>query len=366
MMWFVCRTTYGENLSGLYGRFAGRVEVVRRRNGGNAGHTEILAGWADRTGVARGDRRKRSCWAVGRPRESARCPPDFSGFAAATKTYLPTVEAGAPGDRGAMMRNWRFRDLEFVALWESMHDEALPPPFAFTSRPHPYLDDRQQKHAAATTAWLRVGAGFREVLDVVARPDIWVMVRGFDGRDPDDPKGTLRIMAARRGQQGYVLDQLPGETIDHSGEFTVTECDPSILSEVIVDRLPKVGAGRTSEIVLTPRNWDRDNVDRSADRSLARASADVPGWHRAEEFLRLPVASTGSIEIGKDASRFGLCRRVDITVTWRDVIGDGRYGITEDKPMRAVAADRRRMAALIDRPMATVARSIEEQKRRLR
>ncbi|MGW5386492.1 ESX secretion-associated protein EspG [Nocardia sp. NPDC003963] len=261
-----------------------------------------------------------------------------------------------------MTRSWQFSDLEFVAIWETLRDVFLPAPFVFTARPHPHLDYERQKRDAGEVAWARVGDGFRTVLDAVARPDIRVMMRGFDGRRPTDPKDSLRVLAARRGHEGYLLTQLPGETIDHSGGYTVSECDPLSIAEAIVDELPAQDAGKISEVVLTQAdNW-RDEVDRSVGTSPVWAAAEEPVWHRSEEFLRLPVASIGLIEISQGNSRFGPRGRLAVVVGWRDVIGDGRYGIADGSPLRAVPADRRRMIALINEPIAKVVRAIKDER----
>lgn len=144
-----------------------------------------------------------------------------------------------------MSRTWEFGDLEFFVLWEEVDRDGLPSPLIFTSRTPGHDDFVLEK--ARTRQALRARADRRDIaefLEVLAFPDIRIVVDGWGGADPDDPAACVRLIGGRKGEQGFVVEQRPGETIWHSGGYVVTECRAVDLATEIVARMPAAPAGK--------------------------------------------------------------------------------------------------------------------------
>jgi len=261
-----------------------------------------------------------------------------------------------------MSHRWTFGDLEFVVLWDSVEEDFLPRPLVFTSRTplhEDYLRERAELHRRlqATT-----DPEVYEVLDVVARPDIRLVVRGVDAADQQNPKRSIRLLAARRGDRGYLLTQIPGETVNHSGGYTIAECDALDLAQVVVDQLPEQPAGDSARIAL-PTAADGDGaVDHSFGRSDLWDSFEDPSHHAADKFLQAPLDAIGRIEIAQGVSTFGPRGRKVRQVEWRDLLDDGRYLISGEKSPVAIGVDDKKMVSLINNEIAIVVRAIRDQR----
>ncbi|MGO4649489.1 ESX secretion-associated protein EspG [Nocardia sp. 2YAB30] len=261
-----------------------------------------------------------------------------------------------------MRRIWRFTDIEFVVLWQPLKEDFLPKPFVFTSRIPRYTDYLRELRETSERLGATMDPAFDDVLDVVARPDIRVVVRGVDGKNPQNPKGSIRLLAVRRGEQAYLLTQLPGETLGHSGGFTVAECDPLRLADAVVAELPAVAAGRQGEIVLVGGADAGDDTDYAYGRSQLWDPVEDMVHSRADRFLRSAVTSVGGIEISQGTSRFGPRGRVSRVLGWRDLDGDGRYAISADTPPVAVAADSKRLVTMINAQVVVIIRAIKDER----
>ncbi|MBF6211555.1 ESX secretion-associated protein EspG [Nocardia puris] len=263
-----------------------------------------------------------------------------------------------------MNRRWDFTDLEFVALWDGMREGSLPQPFSFISR----TEFRQDflRECARTRERLRDSEGHElaRIFEDIARPDIAVRIRGLRGPDAAEPANVVRLLAVRRGERGYVVSQSPGETVEHSGGFTVTEVGALSLADAVVSRLPEVGPGTHKHIVLpTPEEFadGRRDMDDSHESSPLWDSFEPSDAHRAESFLRSATRGMGTMTVDQGRSKFGPRGRVRRRLEWRDVVEDGRYVIVSGSPPFAAAADERRMIAAINTEIAAVVKSIKDE-----
>ncbi|MFQ6395304.1 ESX secretion-associated protein EspG [Nocardia sp. KC 131] len=244
-----------------------------------------------------------------------------------------------------MRRTWELTDLEFVAAWAAAGEEQLPQPLLYTLRTELLEDSERELRQAATQLRAKYGASLDPLLAALGQPDIRVAVHGRSPADPDNPKGQFRLHGCRLRGTGYLVTQLPGETIWHSGGYTITELDALELAKAIVDALPMVGPGRHRDIVLPEGEVDHGDVIRA----------------RARRFLALPAVMTGTISVIQGHSVYGPRGVRSRTMRWRDLVDDGRYVIT-GRPPAATGADARRMTAAINNAIAHVVTAIQEER----
>ncbi|NUS42324.1 MAG: ESX secretion-associated protein EspG [Mycobacteriaceae bacterium] len=244
-----------------------------------------------------------------------------------------------------MTSTWRLGDLEFVAAWEAMGEDLLPQPLFYRSRTESYEDAQREQRQALADYHARADERLAAALRAIARPDLKVEVSAENFSDLDDPKGPVRLLAARLGDNGYVVTQLPGETSRHSGGFTISECGALELAGVAVRGLPLVGAGRKPEIVLPS-----DGVDH---HPAVRA--------RAAGFRQAPVTHVGFIDVVQGSSAFGPRGITQRRIRWRDLVGDGRYVITGN-PAIAVGANTSAMVAAVNNAIAHVVSAIRDER----
>ncbi|MEV6323788.1 ESX secretion-associated protein EspG [Nocardia sp. NPDC051787] len=257
------------------------------------------------------------------------------------------------------MRSWHLTGLEFAALWEDMRESGqLPRPFIFTCRIPVYRDYLEAKRAAGAAVRDRLGGEFEEVLDVVARPDIRIVVNGVN-LAADGAK--TRVHAARRGSDGYLLEQVWGEPGEHGGEFIVREYGVVELGAAVVERIPDAEPGRLGAIDLSGRV--DEGMDHEYGQSLVSEPTEDQARYRAEQFLRAPVTTIGTIFVGQGVSRFGPRHAARRVLEWRDLRDDGRYVIAGQGHPMAFGVDARGLTARIDSELAEVVRAIKDERR---
>ncbi|MFE7741441.1 ESX secretion-associated protein EspG [Nocardia sp. NPDC057455] len=260
-----------------------------------------------------------------------------------------------------MTHTWKFTDLEFVVLWEDFGEVGLPRPFSFTSRT-PLWDDYLAEKARTRAALLASSTPARkEMLDDLYRPDIRLRVLGFDGRDYTNVANNVRLMAARRADRGYLVTQLPGETVGHSGGFAVTECAALELADAVVRALPEADSGKRADIVLADENEDQD-LDYGYGASAVHDSFQGSVHDRSADFRSAPAERFGFIDVIQAHSMFGPRGMTRHRLKWRDLVDDGRYLIDDGHPPVATAADGRRLVSMINARIAEVVRAIKDER----
>ncbi|MFE3542335.1 ESX secretion-associated protein EspG [Nocardia sp. NPDC059177] len=257
-----------------------------------------------------------------------------------------------------MTPTWEFTGDEFDALWFGIEAEDMPSPFIHTSEPRSADEAqfvRRRDWAAIQQRW---GHELDEIIDVLTRPDIRVIVRGYGGVTRiDDPARSVRMLAVRKGEVGYLVRQRPGRTIYHADGFEVTRHGALTLGDVIADQLPQVPAGRGQEIRLDEPGHDQ--LDHNYGRSLVQHYDDDAAV-RTMTFQQAPVDRGGFIDIEQGWSRFGPRGVVRLRLGWRDLTDDGRYVVVPGTPPVAVGADRRRVVSLVNAQIAEVVRAIRD------
>ncbi|WP_327112638.1 ESX secretion-associated protein EspG [Nocardia sp. NBC_01730] len=264
-----------------------------------------------------------------------------------------------------MNRTWKFTDIEFDALWSRTRADILPRPFVIVTD-IPYENDYQRELHRIREQWQFNGdPAFDQICADVLEPDLSLVVRGIDGQDPRNPKGSIRKLAVRRKDRGYLLTQLPGKTVAHSAGFTVTECDPLSLASVVVAELPEVAAGKHAQITL-PMPREGGEMDHSYDKSGLWDSFEDTNQRAAEWFESTVPTTRGAIGVFQGISIFGPRGRVSRWLQWRDLPDDGRYVIGADLPPVAEPADAKRFAAMINTEIVNVIRVIKDERKSAR
>ncbi|CAM4515545.1 ESX secretion-associated protein EspG [Nocardia ninae] len=260
-----------------------------------------------------------------------------------------------------MSRVWKFSDLEFAVLWGGEENAYLPRPLSFTSRT-PMWNDYMEERARTRDA-LRgtVDPRFDEVLAAIRQPDIRIEARGWDARDWTNTKASIRLLAARRGERGFLVTQLPGETVEHSSGFTVSECEAVQLADVVVDALPDAEPGKRADIALATQDYG-DEMDYGYGRSVVHDSFEGSVRDRATEFLATPAPCVGRIDVIQVQSIFGPRGTTRHRLKWRDLENDGRYLIDDSNPPVAMASDRKRLIAAVNTRIAEVVRAIKDER----
>ncbi|MEU0540336.1 ESX secretion-associated protein EspG [Nocardia sp. NPDC005978] len=253
-----------------------------------------------------------------------------------------------------MDRTWTFSDIEFVALWADLGEEFLPDPLMFTSRTE-WWDDHLANLARARESLRDRESELEDLPELtyaLRNPDLLVRVHGWDPRDIESGAASVRALGVLRGELGYLLTQLPGETYRHSGGFTAKEFPAARLAEELVVLLPDTAASRGRDIVLA-RPEHVELFDYAFGMSPAHETLEGGVIDRAADFLAAPATSRGTMEVVQGHSRFGPRGITRHQLEWRDVVDDGRYVIT-GYPSVAAPADRRRMVSTLQSHIAEV------------
>lgn len=257
-----------------------------------------------------------------------------------------------------MTPTWEFTGDEFEALWTGLEAEYMPEPFIHTSEPA----DAEEAEFARRQTWIeikqRYGHQLDELLDVLTQPDLRVIVRGYGGGARlTDPAWSVRMLAVRKGEVGYLVKQRPGRTLYHADGFEITRHGALTLGDVIADQLPAAPAGRGQEIRLDEPT--DEELDHSYGRSLVQHYDDDAAVQTLT-FQRAALDRDGFIDIEQGWSRFGPRGVVRLRLGWRDLTDDGRYVLVPGSPRVAVGADRRRLVSLVNGQIAEVVRAIRD------
>ncbi|NUS42455.1 MAG: hypothetical protein HOQ24_01980 [Mycobacteriaceae bacterium] len=217
---------------------------------------------------------------------------------------IPRQPAGLENQRQSEKhrRRWVIKDTELAVLWPPFGRRSLPAPFMMTSCGiRPYLGERVRMELRQ-----EMGDSLDRLSAALWLPDVRVAVNGWDIQDPIDPAGRLRALGVRRGPWSFLLRQLPGRTVHHSGPVEIVEQSELALARTVVETMPKVPTGTMGPV------W----MDRS--RPLQ--------WARAQRFLDAPRKRVGTIQVttGKDS--------VTHTLSWQDLVDDGRYVVAPATP----------------------------------
>jgi hypothetical protein len=259
-----------------------------------------------------------------------------------------------------MPRYWTLTPREFVVLWKDMREVLLPAPFTYLSDTKYLVDGERRNHETREHLRAVDNYGLGDVLDIVARADLRIILHAWDPRDPEDPDAHIRLHAVRRSDRTYLLQQLPGETIHHSGGFTITECSYLTVADLMVARLPERPAGRLTDLTLLRA---MEPVGDSG-QSQVRQPHEDPARIAAQQFTRAPEELTGAVEVRQGLVPLGPKYRAHAGFWVRDLIDDGRYIVTPGRPRMATGADSSRLVDRINSAVAEVIVAIKDQRSR--
>lgn len=259
-----------------------------------------------------------------------------------------------------MNRTWEFSDTEFVTRWMALSEGSLPKPLFALGRYESLEQANRDRRAIRARIAADPDKSFDGVLDIVARPEIRIVVDGQDHRVTDRREAWVRALGVRRGSRGFLLTQRPGETVLHSAGFVVEECEATDLADLIVGVLPEAKAGAGGDIELAGRHTELDYGYR---QPIVSDAYDEPLTDRSAQWLAAKVDTVGNITISQAESAFGPRGRQSYTVTWRDLDAEGRYVIADPAASVALAADRRRMVGLLNTHIAEIVKTIRDERR---
>ncbi|MGW5105796.1 ESX secretion-associated protein EspG [Nocardia sp. NPDC004123] len=224
---------------------------------------------------------------------------------------------------------WEFTDVEFKALCYRYRGGSLPSPLRFTSRTK-YQDDYERElyecHAKLDR---ELGPGFGAIFETVALPDIALIVHAWADGDFDNPNKRIRVHGARRDRRACLIVQAPGETVFHSGGFTMIECEPEELPALMVAYLPPTEEARGPAVTLVTEPPEPDPYGGSGG---AFDSFDDSVETRSIAFWNRPADLTGAIRVLQGRSKFGPRGMHQTTMIFRDMPADGRYLIEVGDP----------------------------------
>ncbi|WP_278264910.1 ESX secretion-associated protein EspG [Nocardia sp. AG03] len=250
-----------------------------------------------------------------------------------------------------------FTPVEFAAMWRELKEVGLPAPLTYRGPEQSFDESRRVERAAWQELRRGAGGALDQLVAALTEPDIRVVARGIDGREPQNPKRSLRVLAVRKGEDSFVVVQRPGETLSDAAGFTVTRHDAVSMGDAVAAVFPAATAGRRREFGL--HDATQTDLDFSYGRSLVHEDGDDTAT-RSREFANEPDELAGSIEIEQGWSRFGPRGVLRLHLVWRDVIDDGRYVIVPGTPARVVPVDRRGLVSLLNSQIAEIVRAIRD------
>lgn len=258
-----------------------------------------------------------------------------------------------------MSRSWTITDLEFFVACEELGAGAgIPEPMTFRSRTPLWEDFVREKSEVRARLRQPRNAEFTMAFRTLLRPDVRIVVEGWDDRDPERPDGYVRMLGARYAGFGYLVTQLPGETFAHSGGFTVAEFDAADLPDRIVAGLPEVNAGGQPELALVTLQAGAD-MDRFIGGAVVGESYEQGA--RSAAFLRCATTCKGRIDIIQGRSVFGPRGITRRRLRWRDHVNDGRYIVRQENPPTAGPVTGRRLRDLLVDSIAMVLQTLADE-----
>ncbi|WP_067819141.1 ESX secretion-associated protein EspG [Nocardia inohanensis] len=253
---------------------------------------------------------------------------------------------------------WEFTDLEFRVLTNRYVEGWMPTPLMYTCR----TDDSAEydRQLAETDELLRdrLGPSVATLFDTIHRPEVIIVSHTWCDDDMTNPEKRIRVHGALRDRRACMITQKPGETIYHSGGFTITECDPEELPRLIVAELPAAEPGRGPVVPIVTEQPPRE--PRYGSRSMAFDSFDDTVEATSLAFLSRRADWTGTIRVLQSRSKYGPRGVMETTMLWRDVADDGRYLIELGEPeLKAVGIGSDRLTRRIEERVEKVRRHME-------
>ncbi|WP_433204931.1 ESX secretion-associated protein EspG [Nocardia sp. CA-107356] len=257
-----------------------------------------------------------------------------------------------------MSQVWKFTETEFFVLWKDATNDILPGPFSFRSESESMTEFEDEIRSTRERLSHTMNRATREIFEAIANPDLYVLVTGWNEKVALDPAAQIRVLASRKSIKGYSITQLPGDSFWQSSGYIVTECDPLRLADEAVRALPDTQVGQQRDFELT----NHADYDYGYGGSSVQDTFTESREGRSHRFLQEAASRAGRIRVIQGRSVFGPRGCAQHELRWRDLDGDGRYVITDEKPPAVRAVDAKRLTALINTRIAAVIRSIKEER----
>lgn len=226
------------------------------------------------------------------------------------------------------MNRWTLTDLEYKVLCDTRFFGLVPSMFSITSR-IPYMDEYEREwRRARAELESREDSAFEAIVDAMVLPEVLIGGEVWEDGDFDNPKKRVRFYAGRLGSRGFMVTQIPGETLDHAEGFTITACDPRGLGEAVAALTPAAEPGRHGPIELDISGTG----DRPRTGGSMIADDDDDNGLTSSAFFDLPATHCGTIRLTQGRSKFGPRGRLSVALLWRDLAGDGRYVMPLEDP----------------------------------
>ncbi|MFI1915026.1 ESX secretion-associated protein EspG [Nocardia sp. NPDC020380] len=252
------------------------------------------------------------------------------------------------------MSRWEFTDDEFQVLCDKYLEGVLPAPLTYLSRSLLLEDYEREVAAIRDRLDFELGTEPRLAMEVVAQPEVRIVLRACVDGDFGNPAQWIRMHGARSGRRALLIRQEAGETFEHGGNVTLLECEPEELPGLLVAQLPPAKAGRRTSIPIVPE----PTASEPHTASGAFDSFEDSDGSAAAAFLSEPVTLNGIVRISQARSKYGPRGVSAVMLNWRDVVDDGRYLIELGQPeMLAVGVDTRQFT---DRLAQSIAQIIEQ------
>ncbi|MFE3756905.1 ESX secretion-associated protein EspG [Nocardia tengchongensis] len=253
---------------------------------------------------------------------------------------------------------WDFSDDEFFVLCERFLDGKVPFPLVYTSHTR-YEEDARRRHVEVTEQLgPAVFAELEPVFELLRNPELSIGAHARREDDLDNPELRIRTHLARRGRRAVMVTMKPGETVYHSGGFTVTECEPEDLPGLIVAQLPVTEPGSGPAVPLVTEPEERDPYE--VRQSLAFDSFEETAESRSAAFWAKPIEWNGFVRVMQGRSMYGPRGHMESLLVWRDLPMDGRYAFEMGRPeAHAVATSPQQLTNRIDELMREVLQHME-------
>ncbi|AHH15729.1 putative espG family protein [Nocardia nova SH22a] len=228
------------------------------------------------------------------------------------------------------MSRWTLTDLEFKVLCDTRFFGLVPAMFSITSR-IPYMDEYEREWRR-TRAELesRGDSAFEAIVDTMVLPEVLVGGEVWEDADFDNPRKRVRFYAGRLGSRGFLVTQIPGETLNHAEGFTITSIDPRALGDTVVRLLPPAEPGRRGPIEIDVDGGVGGRAPSSG--SMVADDDDDDYGLTSSVFFDIPADHCGTVRLTQGRSKFGPRGRISVARLWRDLPGDGRYVMPLEDP----------------------------------
>ncbi|MFE9789607.1 ESX secretion-associated protein EspG [Nocardia salmonicida] len=262
-----------------------------------------------------------------------------------------------------MERTWRLSGLEYLVLRERLVGRKANWPFAYLSDVRGHYDFQFTKARVWGELQATWDSALADVLVKSLRAEIRMAIHAWNPGAAQNISDRQVLTGKRFGDRGLLIQGSHTTSIDSHDELEITECDAASLSRLIVERLPRNGAGTRARVEL-PSAGGAARFDHRYGRSPLYDEGDHDVDLRGRQWQAAVKTQVGSMRITHGPSTFGPSGQVTKWIFWEDHLDDGRYLIDVGPPIAAVAIDNGGLSAAIDKHCAELLLIRDDETRR--